>query len=199
MLQGWLYRHLSPYGKIVIIKSLALSKLSHIALVVPSLAKKDLHTLEQIFFSFIWSNKGCKVSKSDSLRPLKKGGLAMVDVGTFWQSLKCSWVRRLLSTDAFWPKILNKTLNNYDSSLNTILFSGPSYLQSLSKKISNKFWQNFLLSLANFVSEIPYANPEKFYLLIIFNNPLFKAGRKCLTRSDFGNRNHNLSLVADFF
>ena len=50
ILQGWLYRHLTPYGKIVVIKSLALSKLSHIALVVPSLTKKDLSGLEQIFF-----------------------------------------------------------------------------------------------------------------------------------------------------
>ena len=42
LLQGWLYRHLSPYGKIVVLKSLALSKLSHIALVIPTLTKNDL-------------------------------------------------------------------------------------------------------------------------------------------------------------
>ena len=35
----WFYRALSPYGKIALIKSLALSKLSHIALVMPSLSK----------------------------------------------------------------------------------------------------------------------------------------------------------------
>ena len=43
MLNGWLYRHLTPYGKIVVIKSLALSKLSHIALVVPNLTKNYLN------------------------------------------------------------------------------------------------------------------------------------------------------------
>ena len=46
LLNSWMYRHLTPYGKIVVIKSLALSKLSHIALVVPSLAKKELKSLE---------------------------------------------------------------------------------------------------------------------------------------------------------
>ena len=63
MLQGWLYRHLTPYGKIVILKSLALSKLTHIALVVPDLAKKELQKLEKIFLTFLWSNKVPKVSK----------------------------------------------------------------------------------------------------------------------------------------
>ena len=50
LLNRWLYRHMSPYGKIVVIKSLALSKLSHIALVVPNLAKNHLQKLEKILF-----------------------------------------------------------------------------------------------------------------------------------------------------
>jgi hypothetical protein len=61
-----MYRHLTPYGKIVVIKSLALSKLSQTALVVPNLAKKDLKSLENILLSFLWSNKVHKVSKDDS-------------------------------------------------------------------------------------------------------------------------------------
>ena len=61
LLNRWLYRHMSPYGKIVVIKSLALSKLSHIALVVPNLAKNHLQKLEKILFSFLWSNKTAKI------------------------------------------------------------------------------------------------------------------------------------------
>ena len=96
-----MYRHLTPYGKIVVIKSLALSKLSHIALVVPSLAKKELKTLETLLLSFLWSNKSHTISKEDSYKPFNQGGLGTVDIFTFWQSLKCSWVKRILSTDAF--------------------------------------------------------------------------------------------------
>ena len=143
LLQGWLYRHLSPYGKIVVIKSLALSKLSHIALVVPSLTKNDLKKLETIFFSFLWSNKNAKVAKLDTFKPLNKGGLAMVDISNFWQSLKCSWVRRLLTTDAFWPRILEKNLIHTGTQTNKVLFAGPSFLLAISKKIKNKFWQKF--------------------------------------------------------
>ena len=46
MLQGWLYRHLTPYGKIVNLKSLTLSQLTHIALVIPDLQRIDLQKLE---------------------------------------------------------------------------------------------------------------------------------------------------------
>ena len=199
LLQGWLYRHLSPYGKIVIIKSLALSKLSHIALVVPSLGKKELQKLETIFFSFLWSNKNAKVAKIDTFKPLNKGGLAMVDISAFWQSLKCSWVRRLLTTDAFWPRILDKNLEQCDIQLNQVLFKGPSFLLAISKKIKNKFWQHFLSSLSNLQKEASYAVPENFYLFSVFNNPLFKKGNKCLKRCNFGNESHVLEQVADFF
>ena len=42
----------------------------------------------------------------DSFKPLSQGGLAMVDVASFWRSLKCTWTRRLLVTKAFCPKII---------------------------------------------------------------------------------------------
>ena len=63
MLQGWLYRHMTPYGKIVILKSLALSKLTHIALVVPDIRKKDLVRLEQMFLNFSGLKKFIKSLK----------------------------------------------------------------------------------------------------------------------------------------
>ena len=46
LLNCWLYRRLSPYGKLVVIKTLALSKLSHTALVIPSLSSKKIKDLE---------------------------------------------------------------------------------------------------------------------------------------------------------
>ena len=52
LLNRWLYRHMSPYVKIVVIKSLALSKLSHIALVVPNLAKITCKSLKKFCSNF---------------------------------------------------------------------------------------------------------------------------------------------------
>ena len=41
--------------------------------------------------------------------------------------------------------------------------------------------------------------PSLFYLLPVFNNPLFKTGRICLRNVGFGNSTHNIRLVADFY
>ena len=49
ILGGWFYRFLTPYGKIVVIKTLALSKLSHLALVVPNPTKQMLKQIECLF------------------------------------------------------------------------------------------------------------------------------------------------------
>ena len=54
---SWLYRHLSPLGRVGIIKSLALSKLSHIILVCPHLAPDVLKNLISASFRFLWKNK----------------------------------------------------------------------------------------------------------------------------------------------
>ena len=199
LLQGWLYRHLSPFGKITIIKSLALSKLSHIALVVPTLPKKEMSKLEQTLFSFLWSNKNAKVSKQDAFKPLHSGGLAMVDITSFWKSLKCSWLRRLLKTDAFWPKILQTELGSLDHSLLPSLFYGPSELLEISKKIKNKFWKDVYLCLASLQSEVAYASPENFYLFSIFRNPLFKHGNRALVWNNFGNPGHSIRQVGDLY
>ena len=199
LLQGWLYRHLSPYGKITVIKSLALSKLSHIALVVPTLTRKDLVKLEKILLQFLWSNKSVKVSKLDCYKPQNRGGLGMVDIFSFWQSLKCTWLRRLLKTSAFWPKILDHELLKINANSVQLLFSGPSQLNTISKKLTNKFWKNMLTSLANLQREAAFATPENFYLFSFFGNPLFKKGTRPIARTDLGNPGHYITQVGDFF
>ena len=73
MLGGWFYRYITPYGKVVIIKTLALSKLSDAALVVPSPSKQMLKQIECLFFKFIWSNKSEKVSREHAKLPEKFG------------------------------------------------------------------------------------------------------------------------------
>ena len=199
LLQGWLYRHMTPYGKIVILKSLALSKLTHIALVVPDLNKKELQKLEQIFLNFLWSKKVSKVSKNDILKPQNAGGLAMVDIFSFWQSLKCSWLRRLLTSDAFWPKIIMIELANYNTSLVKVLNSGPSHLQNIANQVKNKFWKNCFISLNILSRESAFSNPERFYLFSIFQNPLFKCAGRALPRINFGNPDHKIQQVSDLF
>ena len=56
VLSNWTYRYLTPFGKITIIKTLGLSKLSHTALVIANPSKDMVKKVEGIFFKFLWGN-----------------------------------------------------------------------------------------------------------------------------------------------
>ena len=91
-------------------------------------------------FKFIWDGKPDKICRKDIIKPVKKGGLGMVQVDVFWESLKFSWYRRLTSSEDTWPKILLSELSmNQVTSINQILFAGPSELKNWAKTIKNPF------------------------------------------------------------
>ena len=123
----------------------------------------------------------------------------MVDVKTFLASLKFSWIRRLSSSDAFWVKILNKELSDLHCDPNNILFQGPSELQSISKKIKNSFWKDVLNGVGSMITATSYCLPNKFLLLPIFRNPLFKIGNKAIPLNILQGNINNVRQVADFF
>ena len=53
ILNFWMYRTLTVYGKITVIKTLALPKLSHLPLVLPNLNKNQIRIIENMFFKFL--------------------------------------------------------------------------------------------------------------------------------------------------
>ena len=71
-----MHRNMSVYGKIVVFKSLALAKLSHLSRVLPSLKTDQLN------------DKPDKVSRDHSKLKESAGGLGMTDIGSFWSALK---------------------------------------------------------------------------------------------------------------
>ena len=106
LLNSWINRTLTIYGKAVVIKTLAMPKLTHLALVLPNLNEKKMKQIENLFFSFLWNNKPDKVCRDDAKLSEKAGGLGIIDMKTFWKSLMFSWLRRLCNTRAVWPTIL---------------------------------------------------------------------------------------------
>ena len=84
LLNCWVHRSLTIYGKMVVLKTLALSKLSHVALIIPCLSASKIKEIENIFFRFIWGNKPDKVSRNHTKLPEKMGGLGMIDLKDFW-------------------------------------------------------------------------------------------------------------------
>ena len=125
LFKNWQYRYLTPYGKITVIKSLALSKLIHLVCVLPSLNKKMINEINQLCYGFLWDNKPDKVSRKASIIPEKQGGLGMKCIQTFWISIQCSWFRRIRDSSAFWIRTLQDDLTKIGENLEQMTFGKP--------------------------------------------------------------------------
>ena len=95
-LTPWLQRSLTPFGRCIIVKNLALSKLTYLFSVLPSPDAQLLRQVERIFFEFIWGSKRDKVRRSVSKNLLVNGGLKAPDVYLYSLSLKTNWIKRWL-------------------------------------------------------------------------------------------------------
>ena len=97
ILRQWRKHKLSLFGKITIIKTFALPQfvLPASLLVVPPNTVKQIDTL---FYQFLWGSPD-KIKRVKLIQPYQQGGLNMIDVKSFFTSLKAIWIERLLKSD----------------------------------------------------------------------------------------------------
>ena len=202
LLSHWSYRYLTPYGKVTIIKSLALSKLSHVALVIPNPTKIMFKKIETIFYKFLWNGKSEKVCRADTKLPEKLGGLGMPDIEQFWLSFKFSWLRRLLMTDAFWHTILLHQISKIQGqnlAPSQLLEFGPCLLGKIGKSLKNIFWNQVLQSTIKIYEGAAFCNPELILQNSFFYNPLILRNKKTVRYEDFPELKNRISTIANFF
>ena len=86
LLNRWSFRNLTVYGRVELVKSLALSKLTHIVQVIPNPNKDKLLNLQRLLSNFIWSGKHCKkavVDRETAMKPHAQGGMNVPHVEKF--------------------------------------------------------------------------------------------------------------------
>ena len=98
VLNLWECRGLSLEGRILIFKSLALSKLLY-ASTMKCLPKQMLDQLNTLQKSFIWSNRKPKIKHSTLIADYGEGGYKDIDIKSKISALKVTWVTRLLDTN----------------------------------------------------------------------------------------------------
>jgi hypothetical protein len=94
---AWGKRNLTIMGKILIIKTLILPKFTFLASSCV-VAKMYIKEIESCFYRFIWKGKPNKIKRLTLIGDYEKGWLNMVDINSYFKSLKVSWVKRLLSS-----------------------------------------------------------------------------------------------------
>lgn len=85
-------------GRVLIVKTLGLSKFSFLASVlhIPEYVIKKVNT---ILFQYIWKGKRDKVKRDIMIQDYKYGGCRMVDFKMIVESAKMEWIKRFLNND----------------------------------------------------------------------------------------------------
>ena len=95
LLKSWEKRNLSLLGKILIVKTLIIPQFTYIASSTV-LNKQYVDQLEKEIYNYIWDGKKDKVKRNSLIADYEKGGLKMIDVKSYFNTLKVKWVLRLL-------------------------------------------------------------------------------------------------------
>ena len=142
VLRFWNRRILSLEGKIIIFKTLAISKIVYLAFltVIPNSLIEELQRIQK---TFIWHSSRPKISHKTLCNNFENGGLKHVDISSKIISLQCSWLRKLYDENFHeWKIISSHLINKYFRKL----FKFHSAL-SFDRKLLIKFTKFYKKSL----------------------------------------------------
>ena len=156
LLNNFTYRNITVYGRIRVVKAIALSKVTHLIQIIPNPPPTMIKKLDRLLKKFIWNGPGQKkvvISKELAEQPPSRGGLAIPNVQNFWDGLKMTWLSRLFTAheDCTWKRLamskLSFALRIPNLTTTRLLETGPESIARAAKEISNPFWQAVLAKL----------------------------------------------------
>ena len=136
LLSIWSKRKLTPFGKITVIKTLAISKLIHLFGNIPDPSSGFMRELNNCFYKFLWDGKKSKLSKAYVCGNYEEGGIRMLDVFSFLSALKIGWVKRVMHSDSDVKRILCYSCPE----VTNLEIFGSEYVNIILRKCSNPFW-----------------------------------------------------------
>ena len=96
----WLKRQITPLGRVAVLKSLSLSKIIFLWIVLPNRPdNNNCDALQRIVFEFAWSKKQDRISWKTAAKNIVKGRLGIPNIRNFVNALKLIWISRLKTSD----------------------------------------------------------------------------------------------------
>lgn len=68
-------------------------------------------------YDFLWNGKPDKISRNTIIQTYENCGLKMLDIHSFVNSIKASWIKRMNRSKGNWSKAYNNEINKYGSNL----------------------------------------------------------------------------------
>jgi hypothetical protein len=196
---NWKYRLMTPIGRAAISKSLILSKLNHLAFMIPKFPTNSIKRIESIIFNFIWRGRD-KVARIDAQQPWEKGGLNLPDVKICCSSFKFSWIKRLLYSEGSWVDLfvdsIRTSIPNFNKEDLCELIGTRNLTRALNAT-GNQFWKNVFeiatpLGLAYLKNK-----PVSIIFQFIWGNAFVKRNGNPISAREFNTISH-LKTIYEF-
>ena len=135
----WHSYGLTPFGKIHLLKSEALSQLVYLMSVLPMPSAQLVKQLESIMFKFIWG-KTEKIKRLTMKNMNNEGGFEVPDVVAQANSLKITWVKKFLdpACKSPWKAIMKEKLVLGQG---ITIFHCDGEPKLIKQRLKNAFWE----------------------------------------------------------
>ena len=178
----WRARDLTLFGKVLIIKSLALSQLVYSASIL-NVPQEITPIIKTKLFKFLWKNKNDKIKREGLYQDRDKGGIRMIDVETMIKALRLAWIPRLFAPGRKnWKTIPDYYLDRY---------GGLTFL--LRCNYCTKYMDglpSFYNDILKFFNELKTRyNYDRGQDMILYNNKEILVGGKPIFISEWFNNN----------
>jgi len=127
----WRQRDLTIFGKILLIKSFALSQILYLTSALP-LPSKFVSELDEIIYSFLWNGKQHKVKKCVVIQNYYNGGQKMISMTDMINAQRITWIKKYLNDTASYWKSTMKCILKIDR-LDIFLLSNYDIPKSISE------------------------------------------------------------------
>ena len=176
----WEKRSLSPLGKVTIIKTFMISAFNHLFTMLPNPNKSITENMIKIIYSFLWNKKPSKLKQTTVIKQYEEGGLKMVNLIAFMESVKLTWIRRLLVEDCKWQVFIKQYIQ-----VEKLTGCSAKYLEKVLLQLPNHFWRDVIQSFISINKNITNTEDNILKSSIFYNNNIKIGGSHIFLKSWF--------------
>ncbi len=176
--ERWKSRHLTIFGKILIIKALAISKFIHTMSIICT-PDDILKEIEKAIFKFLWDTHD-RIKRNTLIGPKGRGGIKMLDIYSKDKALKIGWIRRLFTSNPN-SDFVNMCLNKHGINIEYLIKCTDSNVNSLITHLGlPRFWAQVFgyMNECKTLKDFKSLNDSEILAEPIWLNKRFKFNKK---------------------
>ena len=138
--------------------------------------------LKQLLYGYLWGKRD-KIKRSTISKKLSEGGLNMIDIDCYIDSLKATWVPRFLNASGKWIDVLHHYMHRTGLSLEYVLKTNVRSVKELPiLQLLPSFYREIILAFnkCKVVKQFKSLNKHEIIAQPIWDNSYFRVGNECL-------------------